>query len=252
MNKGGAKQPTELNQKSGQEKALPVQHVAIIMDGNRRWADLRGLPRLLGHREGVKTLKQIVRHSGKLGLKYLTVYAFSSENWQRTREEVNYLFELFGKTLGEELSELCENGVKLTFLGQLEKIPNALTKSLHDAMRETRNNSGLSLQVALNYGSRLEIADAVKKIALSIKSGELAVEEIDENVIDSHLYTSGMPDPELIIRTGGQMRLSNYLLWQAAYSELYVTPLLWPDFSPQDFDKALDEFVRRERRYGGD
>ena len=251
--KSGKGSSAEKQPESGvQSGALPVKHVAIIMDGNRRWADNKGLPRLFGHREGVKTLKRLVRHVGERQLQYLTVYAFSSENWQRSQEEVTYLFELFGKTLAEELTELNENNVKLSFLGQLDKVPTSLTKSLYAAMHATRENTGLSLQVALNYGSRLEIADAVKKIALAVRSGDLSVEQIDETLIDSHLYTSGMPDPELIIRTGGQLRLSNYLLWQAAYSELYVTPLHWPEFTPEEFDKAIAEFVRRERRYGGD
>jgi len=247
-----AKEPINLSQRERQQKELPISHVAIIMDGNRRWADAHGLPRLFGHKEGVKSLKKIVRHAGAIGLKYLTVYAFSSENWQRSREEVDYLFELFGKTLVEELGELCQNNVKLTFLGQLEEMPEALTNRVYEAMRATHLNKGLSLQVAINYGSRLEITEAVKKIALALSSGELGVEEIDDNLINSYLYTRGMPDPELIIRTGGEMRLSNYLLWQAAYSELYVTPLAWPDFTPAEFDKAIEEFVRRERRYGGD
>jgi undecaprenyl diphosphate synthase len=245
-----AKQPAKLPE--ALPKASPVKHVAIIMDGNRRWADTRGLPRLFGHKEGVQSLKKIVRHAGELGLKYLTVYAFSSENWQRSREEVDYLFELFGRTLIEELDELCHNNVKLSFLGQLEEMPAALHKRMQESVLATRLNSGLSLQVAINYGSRLEITEAVKKIALALRSGELTVDQINDSLINSYLYTSGMPDPELIIRTGGEMRLSNYLLWQAAYSELYVTPLLWPEFSPSEFDKAIEEFVRRERRYGGD
>jgi len=236
----------------GDKHALPLKHVAVIMDGNRRWADQKGLPRLVGHREGVKSLKRLVEHVGRSGLMYLTVYAFSSENWQRSEEEVHYLFDLFGKLLAEELSELCESKVKLTFIGQLEKIPTDLTKSLNEAMHATRNNKGLALQVAINYGSRLEITEAVKRIALDVSSGQLSPDKVDDQLISSYLYTHGIPDPELIIRTGGQMRLSNYLLWQAAYAELYVTNELWPDFTPSDFDKAIAEFVRRERRYGGD
>jgi len=234
------------------KQSMPLKHVAIIMDGNRRWADAKGLPRLVGHREGVNSLKRLVQHVGAAGLKYLTVYAFSSENWQRSREEVQYLFDLFGKVLADELSELCENKVKLTFIGQLDKIPADLFKSLQKAMQVTKENRGLSLQVALNYGSRLEITEAVKRIAVAARSGHITPEDIDDRLIESYLYTGGMPDPELIIRTGGEMRLSNYLLWQAAYAELYVTEVLWPDFTPEHFDEALKEFVRRERRYGGD
>jgi undecaprenyl diphosphate synthase len=253
MSKGSvkSKQASELRGES-REKPLPLKHVAIIMDGNRRWADQKGMPRLLGHREGVKSLKRLVEHVGRAGLKYLTVYAFSSENWQRSTEEVQYLLELFGKVLAEEFSAVRDNQIKLTFIGQLDKIPPDLAKSLRKAMEATKDNSQLSLQVALNYGSRLEITEAVKKIAASVSSGKVALDEIDESLVQSYLYTSGIPDPELIIRTGGDMRLSNYLLWQAAYAEIYITDTLWPDFSPEDFDKAVHEFERRERRYGGD
>jgi undecaprenyl diphosphate synthase len=231
---------------------LPLQHVAIIMDGNRRWADLRKLPRLLGHREGVKSLKRLVRHVGKLGLKYLTVYAFSSENWQRSQEEIDYLFELFASVLKEELLELNENQVKLSFLGQLEKMPENLKQSFDEAMERTAKNKGLSLQVAINYGSRLEIAEAMKQIAGGIKSGALTIDQITDHLIEQHLYTKGLPDPELLIRTGGQMRLSNYMLWQAAYAEFYMTPKLWPDFTAESFDTAIEDFRQRERRFGGD
>ncbi len=232
--------------------SLPLQHVAIIMDGNRRWADLHKLPRLLGHREGVKSLKRLVRHVGKLGLPFLTVYAFSSENWQRSQEEVDYLFELFAAVLNDELLELHESNVRLSFLGQLEKMPAGLRKSFASAVERTCKNKGLSLQIAINYGSRLEITEAVKEIASGIKSGVLTLDQINEELIEGHLYTKGLPDPELLIRTGGQMRLSNYLLWQAAYAEFYMTSTLWPDFTPECFDQAISDFKLRERRFGGD
>ncbi len=231
---------------------LPLQHVAIIMDGNRRWAGLRKLPHLMGHREGVKSLKRLVKHVGKLGLKYLTVYAFSSENWQRSQEEVDYLFELFASVLKEELLELHESRVKLSFLGQLDRMPANLKKSFEEAMTRTVSNKGLSLQVAINYGSRLEITEATKTIACGIKSGAISIDDITDDLIEQHLYTKGLPDPELLIRTGGEMRLSNYLLWQAAYAEFYVTPVLWPEFTPECFDTAIAEFKQRERRFGGD
>jgi undecaprenyl diphosphate synthase len=233
-------------------QTLPLRHVAIIMDGNRRWADRRRLPRLVGHQAGVKSLKQLVEHVGHAGLKYLTVYAFSSENWQRSQEEVQYLFELFAKVLTDELSDICKNNVKLSFLGQIEKTPGGLSAALREAQDVTRNNKGLCLQIALNYGSRSEITEATRRIALDVVAGRLSAEAIDDSLIASYLYTSGMPDPELVIRTGGEMRLSNYLLWQSAYAELYVTDVLWPDFTAQEFDKAIVEFRRRERRYGGD
>ena len=231
---------------------LPIQHVAIIMDGNRRWADEKGLPRLFGHKEGVKSLKRLVRHVGERDLKFLTVYAFSSENWQRSQEEVSYLFELFINVLNDELDELCENNVKLSFIGHLEPLPEKLKSKIANSVNKTSGNTGLSLQVAINYGARLEITQALKAIAEDIAGGKLTTAEIDEPLIGKYLYTRNMPDPELLIRTGGEMRLSNYLLWQAAYTELYITPVLWPDFSPAEFDKSIVEFCARERRYGGD
>lgn len=231
---------------------LPLQHVAIIMDGNRRWADSRKLPRLFGHKEGVKSLKRLVRHAGKLGLPYLTVYAFSSENWQRSQEEVDYLFELFALVVKDELAELHKNNVCLSFIGKLEAMPASLRESFDKATEQTRNNTGLNLQIAINYGSRLEISEAMKKIAYDIKSGIINAEHINEDLISKYLYTGALPDPEMIIRTGGEMRLSNYMLWQGAYAEIYVTPVLWPEFTPECFDKAIEEFRLRERRFGGD
>jgi undecaprenyl diphosphate synthase len=229
---------------------LPLKHVAIIMDGNRRWADQRGLARLLGHKEGVKVLKQLVRHVGALDLKYLTVYAFSSENWQRSKEEVNYLFELFANVLRDEIAELDENRVRLNFIGDLSQVPTKLRHKIESSIAKTRDNTGLSLQVAINYGSRLEICEATKKIAADVLAGKLRPDEINEQVINSYLYTRDIPDPELLIRTGGEMRLSNYLLWQAAYTELYVTDVPWPEFTAAEFDKAIIEFTNRNRRYG--
>jgi undecaprenyl diphosphate synthase len=229
---------------------LPLQHVAIIMDGNRRWADQRGLARLLGHKEGVKVLKQLVRHVGALDLKYLTVYAFSSENWQRSKEEVNYLFELFANVLRDEIAELDENRVRLNFIGDLSQVPTKLRHKIESSIAKTRDNTGLSLQVAINYGSRLEICEATRKIAADVLAGKLRPDEINERLINSYLYTRDIPDPELLIRTGGEMRLSNYLLWQAAYTELYVTDVPWPEFTAAEFDKAIVEFANRNRRYG--
>ncbi len=230
---------------------LPLSHIAIIMDGNRRWAESRHLPKMMGHKEGVKTLKKIVRHAGKRDLKYLTVYAFSSENWQRSQDEVDYLLELFTNVLKGELDDLCKNNVRLRFLGQLSSMPPNLRKSMEKSMERTSTNTGLCLQVAINYGARLEITDAVKAIAEEVAAGRLKPENIDENLISKHLYTRDLPDPELLIRTGGEQRLSNYLLWQCAYTELYVTPTLWPDFSEEDFESAVSEFAQRNRRYGG-
>lgn len=254
INFSKAKKTEEATEKSSGKaaSALPLQHVAIIMDGNRRWADNRHIPRLKGHQEGVKSLKRLVRHVGALGLKYMTVYAFSSENWQRSSEEVNYLFELFGRVLADEFAELSGNHVRLSFIGQLENVPAKLRSSMERAMRDSADNTGLSLQVAINYGSRLEIVNAVQKIARLVEEGKLKPEQVDEDLISSQLYTGGMPDPELLIRTGGEQRLSNYLLWQSAYTEIFVTPTLWPEFTPESFDQAIEEFTRRHRRWGGD
>jgi undecaprenyl diphosphate synthase len=244
---------TRTEHEQGQtSQPLPLEHVAIIMDGNRRWADMRGFPRLLGHKEGVKSLKQLVRHVSPRGLKYLTVYAFSSENWQRSQEEVAYLFELFGNVLRDETDELAENNVRLTFIGDLTQVPDRLRRKIEGAVDKTSSNNGLRLQVAINYGSRLEITQAARQISQRVASGELKPEEITEELIGLHLYTRDLPDPELMIRTGGEMRLSNYLLWQSAYTELYITEVLWPEFGPDEFEKAISEFTRRTRRYGGD
>ncbi len=229
-----------------------MTHVAIIMDGNRRWADRKGLPRLIGHKEGVKSLKRLVKHVSAAHLDFLTVYAFSSENWQRGQDEVDYLMELFSQVLKYELAELAENGVRLRFIGNLAGMPAQLNRGLAAAMEDTKLNQGLKMQVALNYGSRLEITEAVGKIAAEVQAGRLSCSAITPELISAHLYTKDIPDPDLIIRTGGEMRLSNYLLWQAAYAELYVTAVLWPDFTPAEFDRALAEYSARQRRYGGD
>lgn len=227
-----------------------LSHVAIIMDGNRRWASKRGLPGAVGHNEGVKSLKRLVKHAGACSLRYLTVYAFSSENWQRGEEEVGYLLRLFADVLSDEFQELYENGVRLRFIGDLAAMPDKLSKSMEEATEKTKDNTGLNLQVAINYGSRLEITEALRKIAIDVRDGKLDPETIDEALVSRYLYTHNIPDPELLIRTGGEMRLSNYLLWQSAYTEIYVTAKLWPDFTPTDFDEAVREFAKRERRYG--
>ncbi|MCB9468745.1 MAG: di-trans,poly-cis-decaprenylcistransferase [Candidatus Obscuribacterales bacterium] len=222
------------------------------MDGNRRWARERLLPRAAGHQAGVKSLKRLVRYVGERSLKYLTVYAFSSENWQRKEEEVSYLLKLFSDVLDDEFAELAENKVRLRFIGDLERMPAKLKNSMLESMENSRENTGLNLQVAINYGSRLELTQAARAIAMDVKRGLVDPESIDENMLSRYLYTADLPDPELLIRTGGEMRLSNYLLWQSAYTEFYVTSTLWPDFKPEDFDLAVSEFSHRNRRYGGD
>lgn len=244
------------NSKSSEEKDLTgsvvLRHVAIIMDGNRRWADRKHLPRVWGHKEGVQSLKKLVKHASRRKISYMTVYAFSSENWQRGREEVDYLFDLFSQVLTDELAELHEANVRLRFIGKLDGMPKNLEDGFRRAMDLTANNKGLNLQVALNYGSRLEIAEACKEIAEEVISGKLKVEEINPDLISKHLYTNEIPDPDLVIRTGGEMRLSNYLLWQSAYAEIYVTDVMWPEFDEEKFDLAIKEFNNRQRRYGGD
>lgn len=242
------------NNKTSEAKELldssGLKHVAIIMDGNRRWADRKLLPRVWGHKEGVGSLKRLVKHAARLGLAYMTVYAFSSENWQRGQEEIDYLFELFFRVLTDELQELHEANVKLRFIGKLESMPENLQDGFKKAMTLTGSNKGLNLQVALNYGSRLEIAEAMKTIAANVQAGVIEIDEICPELISNYLYTKEIPDPDLVIRTGGEMRLSNYLLWQSAYAELYVTDVMWPEFDELNFNKAIEEFAHRQRRYG--
>jgi undecaprenyl diphosphate synthase len=240
------------NADPSQSEPVALKHVAIIMDGNRRWADKHALPRLFGHKEGVKSLKRLVKHVTARKLEYLTVYAFSSENWQRGHEEVDYLMQLFNEVLKTELDELARAGARLRFIGDLEHMPAELQKGLSSAEQKTRDNSGLNLQVALNYGSRLEITTAVKHLVADVQSGAVAESDITPELLGKYLYTADIPDPDLMIRTGGEMRLSNYLLWQSAYTELYVTPIMWPEFQPKHFDEAVASFQLRQRRYGGD
>ncbi len=252
VNSKAREERTKQKLAAAKQAALPLSHVAVIMDGNRRWAAERSLPGAAGHRAGVKSLKRLVRYLGERKLDYLTVYAFSSENWQRKEEEVSYLLKLFTDVLNDEFRELAENQVRLRFIGDLDRMPEKLRASMQESMDKTKTNTGLNLQVAINYGSRLELSQAAKKIAKDVKEGRLDPEEISEELVSSYLYTDSLPDPELLIRTGGEMRLSNYLLWQCAYTEFYVTQVLWPDFSPEEFELAVSEFKHRNRRYGGD
>ena len=231
------------------ERVLP-KHIAIIMDGNRRWAKNKKIPTMLGHREGVQTLKKITRYASDIGIKYLTVYAFSTENWSRKKEEVDFLMYLVGEVLQNELEELNKNNVKITFIGNYTELPQPVPKEVEKAIENTKNNTGLKLQVALNYGSRAEIIHAVQEIGKKIINKEIKPEDIDDELISQHLYTKGIPDPCLLIRTGGEQRISNYLLWQCAYTEFYSTEALWPDFSIKEFEKAIDEFNTRQRRFG--
>ncbi len=232
------------------QQPLP-RHVAVIMDGNWRWAGLRGLPRVAGHREGVRTARQTVRTAGRLGIEVLTLYAFSSENWTRPAAEVSFLMRLLESSVDEELPGLIENNVRLRALGELDTLADGVRRSVERAVLATQGNTGLTLQIALNYGGRRELVRAVRSLAVRVSRGELAPEAIDEAAIGAALDTAGVPDPDLLIRTSGEYRLSNFLLWQVAYTELVVLPTLWPDFAPQDLYGAVAEYQRRSRRFGG-
>ena len=228
---------------------IPV-HVAMIMDGNGRWAKKRGLERSEGHTEGISTVHRVTRLSGELGIKYLTLYAFSTENWNRPKAEVDTLMYLIGWAIERELPELKANNVKVNLLGNIERIPDDARKRLFYAVEQTKDNTGLQLNMCLSYSSRWELTDAARKLSRLVAEGKLNPEDINENSISENLTTAGMPDPDLLIRTGGEHRVSNYLLWQIAYSELYFTPILWPDFSDEDYVNALLDFQNRERRFG--
>ena len=221
-----------------------LKHIAIIMDGNRRWAKDRGLPSAIGHKKGVDALKTTMRACDDFGIKYLTVYAFSTENWNRTPEEVNFLMDLLGQTLKNELKEMHENNVVISFIGDISKLSNKLQDILANAVETTKNNTGVNLQIAFNYGSRAEIVNAIQKV---VDSGE---KNITEELISKNLYTANIPDPDLLVRTGGEMRVSNYLLWQIAYSEFIVIPEFWPEFNKEKLAQCVEEFNRRNRRFG--
>lgn len=227
------------------------QHVAIIMDGNGRWAKERGMARVQGHNAGMKALKQIVKHSDILGVKNLTVYAFSTENWKRPAEEVSGIFKLLVVYVNQELKELNENNVRVRIIGDWSIIPEDSKKAVEEALELTKNNTGLNFNIAINYGGRAEIVNAAKKISELVKTGQLDSADITEDLISSYTYTAGLLDPDVIIRTGGEMRTSNFLIWQGAYSELVVTDVYWPDFTPEEYEKSLAEFQKRDRRFGG-
>ncbi len=227
-------------------KNCNLKHIAIIMDGNRRWAKEKLLPSAIGHQKGVESLKNTMRLFDEYGIKYLTVYAFSTENWNRKKEEVEFLMNLLAKTLCNELDEMHKENVKICFLGDLTKLNKKLVEIIQNAQEKTKNNTGVNLNIAFNYGSRDEITNAVKAI---VKEG-IPFEDITEETVSKHLYTKNIPDPDLLIRTGGEKRISNYLLWQAAYSEIYVTDAFWPDFDREQLDKAIIDFDKRNRRFG--
>jgi len=227
------------------------RHIAIIMDGNGRWAQEKGLPRVAGHRKGGKTVEKIAQHSVDLGIESLTLYSFSIENWKRPKDEVDALMYLYSQYLVEIRPTLMKNNVKLVHLGRLIPLPPVVTNELAKTIQMTAANTGMILALALNYSSRIELMDAVMKIAQEYKDGQLSLEDIDEQCISRHLYTAGLADPDLLVRTANEMRVSNFLLWQISYSEFYVTETFWPDFKEEDLEKAILAYANRNRRFGG-
>tara|TARA_Y100000768_G_scaffold386119_1_gene373761 strand:- start:1636 stop:2379 length:744 start_codon:yes stop_codon:yes gene_type:complete len=230
-------------------KPLP-EHIAIIMDGNGRWARKKSLPRIAGHREGINSVREITRACGEIGIGYLTLYTFSTENWSRPRNEVNALMKLLFTTINSEIKKLNEENVKFSIIGDLNDLPEQTLNGLQSGVNLTKENSGLVLTLALNYGSRQEIIDAIKLIAQKVKSGHLLPSQIDSELFSKCLHTKNMPDPDLLIRTSGEHRLSNFLLWQSAYAEIYMTDRFWPDFRKKDLIDAIINYQSRERRFG--
>jgi undecaprenyl diphosphate synthase len=236
---------------SADARASLPKHVAVIMDGNGRWAKQHGLPRIEGHRRGADSAREIIRAAGELGVKYLTLYAFSAENWNRPKDEVDALMKYLVHYLKTETSELNKNNVRLEVIGQIWRLPENVQEHLKKSIVALSKNNGLTLVMALSYGSRIEIVEAVQRISEEVKRGKLEPADITELVISQHLWTRAIPDPDLLIRTSGEMRVSNFLLWQISYAELVITPTLWPDFRKAQFFAALEEYAQRNRRFGG-
>lgn len=233
------------------EKDTVPAHVAIIMDGNGRWAKNKGLPRVAGHREGMKVINKIVRASNTLNIKVLTLYAFSTENWKRPKTEVDFLMKLPERFLAKELPTLIEENVRVRLMGSKENLPSHTLSAVETAIEKTKENTGLILNFALNYGSRIEIMKAVQHIAQDVKNGQIEIDQINDGLLEKYLMTQDLPDPDLLIRTSGELRLSNFMLWQLAYSEFWFTDVLWPDFTEEHFYEAIEVYQRRGRRYGG-
>ena len=233
-----------------EENLLP-KHIAIIMDGNRRWAKERNLDTKLGHKEGAENLKRIAKYANKIGIKYLTVYAFSTENWKRTKEEVGALMLLLQKYVEEFLNDKNLDNIKVNIIGDISKLDTGLQKSIEKIMDKTKENTGLTLNIAFNYGGRDEIVKTIRKISEKVEKEEISIDDINEDLVSNNLYTAGQPDPDLLIRPGGEQRISNYLLWQLAYTEFLFIPKYWPDFSEADLDEAISTFIQRNRKFGG-
>ncbi len=231
-------------------KSKLPSHIAVIMDGNGRWARERGSHRIFGHQNGITAVKETVEGCGELGIKYLTLYAFSKENWCRPKEEIVALMELMVSTINSETETLIKNNVRLLVIGDMQSLPDYIVEKLNDVIDLTKNNSGLTLIVALSYGARWEIANASKRLSEDVLSGKVQIDEINEEVFSVYLATSGIPDPELLIRTSGEFRISNFLLWQVAYTEMYFSPTLWPDFRKNHLYSAIIDYQKRERRFG--
>jgi len=244
MNSMQSQLPTDLD-----FQRLP-KHVAVIMDGNGRWATKKGLPRVAGHRQGAKVLKELLRCCKDWGIETLTAYAFSTENWRRPTQEVDFLMLLFERLLQRELAQMLEEGMRISFIGDLSVLPQSLQREIQRAIAHTINNTDIHFTVAVNYGSRKEIVQVCRRIARQIQQQEIEIEDIDENSIEKYLYTAGTAHPDLLIRTSGEMRLSNFLLWQIAYTEMYFTDVLWPDFDRAAFHQALLAYQNRDRRFG--
>jgi len=230
-------------------KQLP-RHIAIIMDGNGRWARKNGMNRIMGHEEGTVSARKVSEAVGNLGIKYLTLYTFSTENWNRPKEEIEALMSMMISAIKNESEKLMTNNVRLRIIGNIDRMPHETREKIIDVINKTNNNTGLNLILALSYSSRWELTESVKKISDKVKNGTLFIEQIDENIISEHLSTNDIPDPDLLIRTGGEQRISNFLLWQLAYSELFFTDTYWPDFREEDLYKAIIDFQKRERRFG--
>lgn len=227
------------------------QHLAIIMDGNGRWAKKKGLPRSMGHREGAKAVKRVIANCLDFNIPILTLFAFSTENWKRPKNEIAYLLKLFERVLSKEKANLIKNNIKINFIGRLNDLPNTLNDKMNELCESTKENNKLILNIAVNYGGRAEIVDAINSIILKIDKKMLNIEEINEDTIRDNLYTYNLPDPDLLIRTAGEMRISNFMIWQIAYSEFWVTPVLWPDFDKNNLVEAIINFQKRVRKYGG-
>ena len=239
-----------MNYTSFFNKDLLPKHIAIIMDGNGRWAKNHNKPRVFGHKNGVLAVRDVVEGAGEIGLNFLTLYAFSTENWNRPKVEITALMQLLVSTISKEVKSLNESNVRLLAIGDLKSLPGNCKKEMEKAIEKTKNNTGLTLILALSYSAKWEILNAVKAIATDVKNNKLSVENINESVFENHLQTTHIPDPELLIRTSGESRISNFLLWQMAYSELYFADKLWPDFRKEDLFKAIGDYQKRERRFG--